>query len=320
MLKYVFFKLKKIDIIIINYNGKYLTEKCINSIFESNNIFDNIIVVDNASTDNSISYLKNAFKDKIMIVENKVNGGYAYAVNAGMKHSGSDISIISNNDVIYLDNSINFLVNKISDITPVTGPQQIFPNGEWQRSYGDILKPGKFISAVLLLPSIKDFIKKLRFKYLKNLKSENPDYLDGAVICVKRELFEKLDGFDENFFFYFEETDFCYRVIQSGYKLQFVPESKVIHLRGASSKDIEINDKHIEMYVESALKFITKHYNKQDSIEIIRNEIIKSNIFIFIWKIISFIPDKRLRKTSIKKLKYFQKIINCWKTKKHSLS
>ncbi|HYF02178.1 MAG TPA: glycosyltransferase family 2 protein, partial [Patescibacteria group bacterium] len=240
----------EIDIIIISYNCAVLTLKCIESVFKTHPTA-RVTIVDNASTDNSPSIIRQNFPE-IQIIENKENRGYAGAVNIGMKATQAPFAIISNADVEFFENSIELLKNVLKNNSRIgaAGPQQVYPDGGWQRSYGIQPGIGEVLRELVLWTYVDYALNRLAWKFFKkgefSQKSDvykNVQYLDGAVIAVSREAFEQLRGFDEDFFFYAEEADFCLRLQKSGWKVVHVPYSRVLHHRGGSSTKSEVNEK-----------------------------------------------------------------------------
>lgn len=294
----------KIDLIIISYNSKDLTLKCIETAKFStlHTIFDlNVIVVDNKSNDGSIEVLSEL--EGIHLITNEKNLGYAKAVNIGMAASNSEFAIISNADVEYLVGSIEKIINFLqkNPNAAACGPQQVFPSGKWQRSFG--LAPGVFsaIISIITIPPISDHLRSFLFK--RNIWLSFPrqvSYIDGAVLCVRREHFHRIGGFDEDFFFYTEEVDFCYRLRAAGFKIYHLPTSRVIHHRGVSYKIREFTLQNLEMLVSSRLLFCKKHRSKLETILFFYFEKFYFYILRVILKIINLFSKKETIEIKLK--------------------
>lgn len=249
-----------ISIIIINFNTFEYTSDCIKSIFST--CFENIpqvIIVDNASTDGSQEKLKKLFPECEFLELDK-NYGYSFAINRGFHLVKHDYIIVTNSDVVFLNNSIQNLQKLLerNEKYGVVGPQQIFNDGSWQRSYGRFNTTKNVILKFFLLDSLKHLINKYKFTTNKS-KPESVDYIDGAVMCFRKSLFIELNGFDEDFFFYSEEVDFCKRAKDMGYMNYFFPEVKVIHHRGGSQENQGANKASIKQLVSNEIKLIEKH-------------------------------------------------------------
>lgn len=303
-----------IDIIIINYNNFELTKNCISSILETYENKINILVIDNNSTDGSVEKLKISFPD-IEIITNAANLGYAYAVNRGFEASKSDIVIISNNDVVYLPYSISNLIEPFHsfDDIGVIGPQQIYPDGNWQYSYGTFPGIKTALMDLLLINYFSHFIKKIQWK-LKIFSNElKPvEYIDGAIMAIRRTAFQSVNGFDEDYFFYTEEADFCYKLKKSGWKILFNPKSMVIHERGGSTSKMGLNSKNIEMFINSKIKFCNKHLKTIETKLFILLEKFHHFFLAFTFNFLDLFFKERIRTIKSKK-QIFINLYNGWK-------
>lgn len=250
---------EKISIIIISYNSKEYVIDCIKSIiYTCYDFIPEIIIVDNNSSDNTVEVVENLFPD-VVIVRNKENYGYAKAINIGVENASGDYIILSNADVVYRKESIQTLVSHIvANTNSICGPQQIFPDGNFQRSFG-------------YFPSIKralfDLFGFTRFvqnskknEYEKgNQKPYQVEYIDGAILCTNKNIFNDLNGFDEDYFFYSEEVDFCYKAQMKGINRTIIPSSVVVHHRGGSQEKQGMSYKSIEMLIKGEMMFLKKH-------------------------------------------------------------
>ncbi len=308
---------KSLDIIIINYNNFEATKNCIHSIQNTHSKNVNILVVDNNSSDCSVKMLKDTFPD-IEIIQNPENLGYAFAVNRGFSYSNSEIVIISNNDVIYQPESIKNLVepfNLINNIG-VLGPQQIYPDGKWQYSYGSY--PG--IKTALLDLFFFNYISHIIKKIQWNLKINNKDtkeveYIDGAVMAINRAAFNDVNGFDEDYFFYTEEADFCYRLRKKGWKIIFNPNSEVIHERGGSTSRMGLNQKNVNMFINSKIRFCKKYLNEIETNLFIVLEIIHHFILAQLFKSFDSLLKGKINFIAQKKL-IFSNLLDGWRNVK----
>ncbi|HPI18951.1 MAG TPA: glycosyltransferase family 2 protein [Candidatus Kapabacteria bacterium] len=251
------------SIIIISFNTCKITLQCIKSVYKTcpNEQFE-IIVVDNDSKDDTVFQIKNTFPE-VKVIQNKKNLGYAAAANIGAKAANSEFIIVSNSDIIFLPNSIQLLIQylKQNPKVGIVGPQQLFPNGKPQYSYNDIPGIKRSLIELFFINSLKPVINniKLKLKICQNPKLVG--YLDGGVNVIRKTAFQSINGYDERFFFYSEEVDLCYRLKKSCWKVVFFPQSKVIHLRGASSNN---NDNLINNYnalANSKIKFCKKYHS-----------------------------------------------------------
>ncbi len=280
--------IKSIDIVIINHNNFEATKNCIISVKKISSETINILVVDNNSNDGSVEKLRATFPD-IEIIRNSDNLGYAYAVNRGFGSSKSEIVIISNNDVLYLPNSISNLVEPFhrQENIAVIGPQQIYPEGKWQYSYGTFPGIKTALRDMFFINYLSHLIKKIQWKLkISSKELKEVEYIDGAVMAIKRSAFLDVNGFDEDYFFYTEEADFCFRLKKRGWKILFNPNSLVIHERGGSTSKMGLNTKNVNMFINSKLLFCQKHLHLTETKLFIKIEImhhfVLSKLFILL--------------------------------------
>jgi len=232
--------LKKLSIIIVNYNSGEELIVCIKSIKRYlNNVSYEIIVVDNNSTDHSSELLRINFKN-IQKIFLKTNTGYAFANNCAMEQCNGDYILLLNPDTYIKNNSIKQMIDFLDSKTDVgvLGPLLIDPNGKHQ------LPSSNF-------PDLKQqVLYMLSWKFLLNriarsseqrvaLKLKIPfevDWVSGACFMLKRTIYETIGGLDERFFLYAEDVDWCIRIKDSGWKIFCHPSIEVVHIRGVSSE------------------------------------------------------------------------------------
>jgi len=234
-----------ISIIIVNYNVSKYLQSCIDSIYDSeiNSPFE-LIVVDNNSTELlDIQLLRNNKSDNFKFIQLDDNLGFAKAVNhAIVKSSGSEILLL-NPDTLVDKNTVQLLVDYIrsKDDVGVVGCKVISPSGKYQMSskrhfptIGIILT--KLFKLDRLLPKNRYF-GKYNYTYLNHDTLAYVDSVSGACMMFKKNIFEDVGPFDENFFLYFEDTDFCYRILKKQYKVVYNPNCKIVHYKRESFKN-----------------------------------------------------------------------------------
>jgi GT2 family glycosyltransferase len=211
----------RFSFIIVSYNTLALTRAAVASIVRhAANFSHEIILVDNHSTDNSVPNLRQEFP-QLKIIAFEENRGFAAANNAGAKIAGGEWLILMNSDAkLFVDttSSVDDLLCRHPEID-VLGGQLLNPDGSLQTSV--ILNHRAF-----------------RFEELHQ-KEELVEVhsIIGAFMVVRRELWLKLGGMDEGFFFYGEETDFCRRATNAGAVVRWSPRFRVLHHRGGSVKE-----------------------------------------------------------------------------------
>lgn len=212
--------MKKVSIVIVTYNSADEIGRCINSIYENNDIGDSleIVVVDNHSNDiDNLKMVLSRYKG-VNLVENTSNGGYGQGNNLGISISTAPIIMVMNPDVRLFMPVFNkvyqFFCNNSN--CAMVGLQQ----------YEDENKLGQ--SFISIDNSITNL---LRLKFYKKFNSYNPKYscFSGACFFLNKELFESVGGFDENIFLYGEEVDINIRLRTKGYDLLFLNSLGYIH-------------------------------------------------------------------------------------------
>lgn len=255
-----------IDIFIISYNTSRLTAECVESVFKRKSSLDfRVFVIDNASNDDTVRVIKENFKN-VTVIQNEQNLGYAKAVNIAGKLASGDYFIVANSDVVFFENTVDelFQILKKDSNVAVCCCQQVYPNGKWQSSYR--LYPGILLAVCKLffIDNSYNFLKNFLYKlgiYRKGEINLKYHYADGALLAFNRSAFEKIGRFDENFFFYSEEMDFCKRAIKNGFKVVFTNRTKIIHYRGGSSTYQTYEQKFYDLLVDSKIKYCDKHLN-----------------------------------------------------------
>jgi GT2 family glycosyltransferase len=251
-----------IDIILISYNTQTLLLKCLNSIRHAPQGCEigKIIIVDNASDDLTIENVRENFPDVhvIALTENK---GYAHAVNIGVQHAESEWVFVGNSDIEFRPNSLlNLLQGAQShDNVGIACPQQVYPDNSRQRSWGFFPGYSEALHYITFSSAIENLLESISMKLGISRSSRFIPYADGAALLINRSAFTTIGGFDDSFFFFGEEADFCQRMWQSGKGVLFVPSSTIMHVRGATYGGNSPSLKSLKMLIDSKQKFIMKH-------------------------------------------------------------
>ena len=257
-----------VSVIIVNWNaGKYL-EETINSLYEkTHDISYEIILVDNNSNKDEESYLyldKLINYDNVTIVKNDENLGFAKANNKGMEIAKGQNFLILNPDVIFHNNIIKILSDYLNtnDYVGMVGPQIFDINGNFQQN---CMKGRPYPSDTLFhligLAKVFPNCKALNGYALRYLNKEEINEcwgLSGCCMMLKKSLYEKVGGMDEQFFMYQEETDWGLRAINAGFKIIYNPNAAITHYQGVTTKKIKVES--IWIFTQSMLKFFKKHF------------------------------------------------------------
>ena len=208
--------LPKVSVIIVNYNGKELLEKCLESLFkvQYNNL--EVVVVDNNSTDNTIDFLTKNYPS-VIIIKLDSNKGFAEPNNIAAKITKGDFLLFLNNDTIVTPNFISEMIEVIKNDEKISICQSLL-----LKSDNSIDSSGDFIDELGVC-----FNSKSRTSEIQDIFSAR-----GASMLIDTKIFNLLGGFDEKFFATFEDVDLGWRSWILGYKSVLVPKSIVYHIGG----------------------------------------------------------------------------------------
>jgi len=267
-----------VSIIIVSYNTKDFLEKCLDSLKKNSpqNFSVEILVVDNDSKDESGGMVKEKFPD-VILIENKENVGFSKANNMGIKHVKGRYVLFLNSDTEMREGTLETMIS-FMDEHPDAGAatcQVVMLNGQiddashrgfptpWN-SFTHFSGLGKIFPNSMLLNGYN-----LAWKDLKNIHTI--DALAGAFMIVRRKAGDEVGWWDEDYFFYGEDLDFCYMLKQKGWNIYYVPTVSVLHYKGVSggiknvSKELTTASKETKRKVTyerfRAMKvFYKKHY------------------------------------------------------------
>jgi len=223
----------KVAIVILNYNGKNWLEKFLPNVIQYNTYPDaEIIIADNASTDDSIDFIKNKFP-QIAIIQNENNTGYAGGYNEALKHIKADIYCLLNSDVEVSKNWIENLLPIFDDKQVAAAqPKLLAYHNKSEFEYAGAA--GGFIDKFgypFCRGRIFDTVEQDKGQY--DYDSEI-FWASGACLFIRADIFHRVGGFDADFFAHMEEIDLCWRIKNLGYKIMYAHKSVVYHVGGGT--------------------------------------------------------------------------------------
>jgi GT2 family glycosyltransferase len=243
-----------VSVIIVNYNTRQLTCDCIASVMEkTTGLTYEIIVVDNASSDGSVDFIKSRYSSVKMIASVQ-NEGFGKANNKGAERAAGRFLFLLNSDTVLINNAVKILMdameqhnNEVAGCCANLYTIEHKPNYSYSQYF-----PGLF-RLLLYKSHLSAFIKNDTF----NTTGDNKyvQVIIGAHLFIRKAVFEEMHGFDPAFFMYLEDSDLCLRIKKSGYKLLSVPAARIIHYQGKSSP---IGSKLI-MESKSFIYYFNKH-------------------------------------------------------------
>ena len=261
--------MKKIDltVIIVAYNSQDTIKDCVDSVVKTikKNEYE-IIVSDNSAnnlTEEKIKVLEREYKN-LYYMHNKENLGFSKGNNAGIRKANGRYVLFLNPDTKVYENTIDGMID-FMEKNPDCGASTCFvelPDGSLDdSSHRGFPTPGNSFSHFSGLSKI--FAKNKMFggynlTYLDTSKTHEIDALAGSFMIVPFEIGEKLNWWDEDYFFYGEDIDFCYRLKKAGYKIYFVPEFRCLHLKGISSGIKKVSNGVSKASIETK-KWATNH-------------------------------------------------------------
>ena len=239
----------RIDVVVVTRNSARHIGPCLESAIAEG---ARPIVVDNGSTDDTLEVVRSTCPDA-RIIETGENLGYGKAMNVGFRETRGEFVILSNPDILFLPGSIVGLIDYLvkNARVGVVGPQQMFPNRSWQRSYGDLPGLWSGIKDAVGLTTLHNGVRKILWPRRLDRRPKEVPYADGAVLAVRSAAFSQMGGFDEDFYFYSDESDLCARLRGAGWRVAFLPASQVIHVRGADSAKVDRSDRFVRYMVAS---------------------------------------------------------------------
>ena len=254
-----------LSVIIVTYNSNKYIEDCLHSIVKSIDSLMNyeIILVDNASQDNTIKLIEDFHNDKVVLLKRSSNRGYSNSVNKAVKVATFENILILNPDTVLKETSIANLLSLFdSPDIGVVGAKLLNSDGSFQLSSRRHFPTlGVLFSYFFRLNKLfknNTFFGKYNYTYVSKKLPMEVDSVSGACMLFSKTTYYKAKGFDEIFFIYFEDTDFCLKVKDVGLKVMYCPQAEVLHYNNYSDN---YNSK-IFYFYESFEKFIYKYKHK----------------------------------------------------------
>jgi GT2 family glycosyltransferase len=220
----------RVAVVILTWNGRDLTLDCLRSLEAVKTANTTLIVVDNASQDGTVAAIRERYGDRVAVLENDANLGYAAGNNAGIEHAlslGADFVLLLNNDTLvdpaFLDRMLSPML--AAPGIGIAGPKTYYhtpPDRIW-------FAGGDFVRGTARHTGIRETDRG------QHDRERDIDYATGCAMLARREVFEKAGYLDPAYQAYFEDADFCLRARDAGFRVRFVPAAKVWHRISAST-------------------------------------------------------------------------------------
>ena len=261
----------KLSIVIICWNDLKVIKDCLESIYrETSSTAFEVIVSDNGSTDGSIQYIRENFP-QARIVENGANLGFARGNNAGINVAQGEYVLILNPDTIIHTGALDKLV-AYAEKHPEGGAfgcRVLNPDGSYQNPARPLPSLGGALISALYIRWLGRFSSAFDadlYTGWDGRTEREVGFQSGCCVMLRRDVLERLRGFDERFFYHFEETDLCCRVWKSGAKVLFCPDAEITHLGGQSVGRFPIRFA-LETY-RSRYRYFYKHFGRSGAIQV----------------------------------------------------
>lgn len=260
----------KLSVIIVSYNVKHYLEQCIRSVMSSGRGLDyEIFVVDNASTDNTLSLIKRHFPKReypsLHLISNKENIGFGRANNEALRMARGEYILFLNPDTILTERTLNDCCTFMESHADAgaLGVRMLHPNGTFALESRRGL-PVPFAAACKIFGLTKLFPKSKLFGgyYLQYLDEHSVckiPVVSGAFMMVHNDVLQETGGFDEKFFMYGEDIDLSYRITQTGRQNYYLP-TPILHYKGESTERSSF--RYVHVFYNAMLIFFNKHFKK----------------------------------------------------------
>lgn len=222
-----------LSIVIVNWNTRDLLLACLGRLLPNPPIACEVLVIDNQSSDDSVAAARQAFPEAIVLPQPK-NGGFAYGVNRGLERARGTWVLLLNTDATASWTDLQaFLAAAAKEPDgAVFGPRIVDEHGRTQTSTWQRHLPRHYLPQALFLGRL--------LPHPHPTAAADVDCVSGCVFLIRRAVLPALGGFDERFFMYYEEADFCERVRRAGHRVRWLPDTSFVHVGGLSAEQAAV--------------------------------------------------------------------------------
>lgn len=225
----------KASIIIVSYNSEDFIEKCISSVIKNTNNDTEIVVLDNASTDQTFKILEK-FVPQIKLLKSEINLGFGQGMNKAIDSALGEYLFLLNPDTevhqSFIDRVVAFYQS--DENIGLVGVKTILPDGEIQKTVKK--EPTLFGAFAEFILGVKNSYS----EYVpKGDKPKEVEVIYGAAVLIKRDLFKNVGGFSDKYFMYYEDVDLCRKIRKAGKKIYYYPQVAIVHLVGATKSSFD---------------------------------------------------------------------------------
>jgi GT2 family glycosyltransferase len=231
----------KLSVIILCWNDRKVIDDCLKSLYsKTHSTKFEVIVSDNGSTDGSVELIRRSYP-QVQVIENGRNLRFAKANNVGIRTSRGEYVLILNPDTIIHDGTLDRMID-FADEHPEVGAfgcRVLNADGSYQASASPFASfKGELITALYLrwLGRVNGWFTSDRYPGWRGAILRQVDWLVGCFMLIRGDVLRSVGGFDEQFFYYYEDMDLCRRIWQAGYPIMYVPDATITHLGGQSTR------------------------------------------------------------------------------------
>ena len=263
----------KLSVIIVNYNVKEELTFCLSSVQRAlQGIEGEVFVVDNHSADGSCDVIKTLFP-WVTLIENADNLGFARANNIAIRKAVGEYILLLNPDTVVEQDSFAKMIAFMDEHADCggLGVKMLDAQGAFlPESKRGIPTPWVAFCKLFGLYKLFPKSEKCNRYYLSNISQDSVaqvEILAGACMLLRKSVLDEIGLLDETYFLYGEDVDISYRILQAGYKNYYFPETSIIHLKGASTKKLEV--KSVREFYRSMEIFVSQHFSHYNSLFVI---------------------------------------------------
>lgn len=279
-----------ISVIIVSYNTCKLTQQCLKSLqTEVQSLQAEIIVIDNESTDGTVAMIQAEFPT-VRLLSPGHNLGFGAANNRAAALSTAKYLLLLNSDTLVLPGALSALVEfaEAHPAAAIISPKLLNADGSLQKNCWRFPTLWRaFAESIGLLHLIRKPSNYLTTQYNRPMRV---DFAIGACLLVRRDLFQAIGGFDEQFFMYAEETDLCRRLLLQGHHTYYCPASRIIHLGGGSNQTTPAM--RLKQFYTSQELYFRKYYGSGGLRLFKLISIFRCSLRFLLWKTVLLIQPK----------------------------
>lgn len=250
-----------LSIVIVNWNTRNLLRNCLRSVKDETLVSHEIWVVDNGSSDGSQEMVRQEFPE-VHLIANTDNKGFAAANNQAFPLCQGEYVLLLNSDTVVLDGALDKMVAHMHghDRVGALGCKLLNADGSLQPSAHNFYSTlGSLVEnrvATMLWP--KRYAHTPLLEFFDHSVPRKVDWVCGAVLMVRREVLRQVGMLDDSFFMYGEEIDWQMRMKRAGHEVWFIPQARIIHYGGGSSRQAVTQMRKMEL--DNRMRFVEKHY------------------------------------------------------------